>query len=47
MLQCVAVCGSLLQCVAVCGSLLQCVAVRCSALKESLDTCVDMCDISH
>ena len=31
MLQCVAVCCSLLQCVAVCCSVLQCVAVCCSS----------------
>ena len=33
MLQCVAVCCSVLQCVAVCCSILQCVAVRCSVLQ--------------
>ena len=38
MLQCVAVCCSVLQCVAVCCSVLQCVAVRCSALQ-----CVAVC----
>ena len=32
MLQCVAVCCSVLQCVAVCCSVLQCVAVCCSVL---------------
>ena len=31
MLQCVAVCCSVMQCVAVCCSVLQCVAVCCSA----------------
>ena len=30
MLQCVAVCCSVLQCVAMCCSVLQCVAARCS-----------------
>jgi len=33
MLQCVAVCCSVLQCVAVCCSVLQCVAVCCSVLQ--------------
>ena len=33
MLQCVAVCCSVLQCVAVCCSALQCVAVCCSVLQ--------------
>ena len=33
MLQCVAVCCSVLQCVAVCCNVLQCVAVCCSALR--------------
>ena len=33
MLQCVAVCCSVLQCVAVCWSMLQCVAVYCSVLQ--------------
>jgi len=33
MLQCVAVCCSVLQCVAVCCSVLQCAAVCCSALQ--------------
>jgi len=37
-LQCVAVCCSLLQCVAVCCSVLQCVAVCCSVLQ-----CVAVC----
>jgi len=32
-LQCAAVCCSVLQCVAVCCSVLQCVAVRCSLLR--------------
>jgi len=32
-LQCVAVCCSMLQCVAVCCSVLQCVAVCCSVLQ--------------
>ena len=35
MLQCVAVCCSVLQCVAVCCRVLQCVAVRRSALQSS------------
>ena len=38
MLQCVALCCSVLQCVAVCCSVLQCVAVRCTGnelLQES------------
>ena len=38
MLQCVAVCCSVLQCVAVCCSVLQCVAVCCSVLQ-----CVAVC----
>ena len=38
MLQCVAVCCSVLQCVAVCCSVLQCVVVCCSVLK-----CVAVC----
>ena len=38
MLQCVAVCYSVLQCVAVCCSVLQCVAVCCSVLQ-----CVAVC----
>ena len=38
LLQCVAVCCSMLQYVAVCCSVLQCVAVRCSVLQ-----CVAMC----
>ena len=38
MLQCVAVCCSVLQCVAVCCSVLQCVAVSCSVLQ-----CVALC----
>ena len=38
MLQCVAVCYSVLQCVAVCCSVLQCVAVCCSVLQ-----CVTVC----
>ena len=43
MLQCVAVCCSVLQCVAVCCSMLQCVAVRCSALQ-----CVAVCcNVTH
>ena len=33
MLQCVAVCCSVLQCVAVCCSVLQCVAVWCSVVQ--------------
>ena len=33
MLQCVAVCCSVLQCVGVCCSALECVAVRCSVLQ--------------
>ena len=33
MLQCVAVCCSVLQCVAVCCSVLQCVAASCSVLQ--------------
>jgi len=33
LLQCVAVCCSVLQCVAVCCSVLQCVAVCCSVLQ--------------
>jgi len=37
-LQCVAVCCSLLQCVAVCCSVSQCVAVRCSVVQ-----CVAVC----
>ena len=37
MLQCVAVCCSVLQCVAVCCSVLQCVAVCCAFAQE---TCV-------
>ena len=37
-LQCVAACCSVLQCVAVCCSVLQCVAVRCSMLQ-----CVAVC----
>ena len=38
MLQCVAVCCSVLQCVAVCCSVLQCGAVCCSVLQ-----CVAVC----
>ena len=38
MLQCVAVCCSVLQCVAVCCSVLQCDAVCCSVLQ-----CVAVC----
>jgi len=38
MLQCVAICCSVLQCVAVCCSVLQCAAVCCSALH-----CVAVC----
>ena len=38
MLQCVAVCCSVLQCVAVCRSVWQCVAVCCSVLQ-----CVAVC----
>ena len=38
MLQCVAVCCSVLQCVAVCCSVLQCSAVCCSVLQ-----CVAVC----
>ena len=38
MLQCVAVCCSVLQCVAVCCSVLQCVAVCCSVSQ-----CVAVC----
>ena len=38
MLQCVAVCCSVLQCAAVCCSVLQCVAVCCSVLQ-----CVAVC----
>ena len=38
MLQCVAVCCSVLQCVVVCCSVLQCVAVSCSVLQ-----CVAVC----
>ena len=34
MLQCVAVCCSVLQCAAVCCSMLQCVAVCCSAMLQ-------------
>ena len=34
MLQCVALCCSVLQCVAVCCSVLQCVAVCCSVLQR-------------
>jgi len=37
-MQCAAVCCSVLQCVAVCCSVLQCVAVRCSVLQ-----CVAVC----
>ena len=33
MLQCDAVCCSVLQCAALCCSVLQCVAVRCSVLQ--------------
>ena len=40
MLQCIAVCCSVLQCVAVCCSVLQCVAVCCSVLQ-----CVVVCCI--
>jgi len=36
MLQCVAVCGSVLQCVAVCCSLLQCVVVCCGVVQHML-----------
>ena len=38
MVQCVAVCCSVLQCVAACGSVVQCVAVCCSVLQ-----CVAVC----
>ena len=53
MMQCVAVCCSVLQCVAVCCSVLQCVAVCCSAAhmkvnqnrtpRESAQVCVLQC----
>ena len=39
MLQCVAVCCSVLQCVAVCCSVLQCVAVCCSVLQCAAVCC--------
>jgi len=44
MLQCVAVCCSVLQCDAVCYSVMQCVAVRCSVLQRDAVCCsVLMC----
>ena len=48
MLQCVAVCCSVLQCVVVCCSVLQCVAVCCSVLQRvavccSVLQCVAVC----
>ena len=48
MLQCVAVCCSVLQCVAACCSVLQCVAVCCSVLQCvavhcSVIQCIAMC----
>ena len=48
MLQCVAVCCSVLQCVAVCCSMLQCAAVYCSVLQSvpvccSVFQCVPVC----
>ena len=39
MLQCVAVCCSVLQCVAVCCSVLQCVAVCCSVWQRAAVCC--------
>ena len=39
MLQCVAVCCSVLQCVAVCCSVLQCVAVCCSEVLPADGGC--------
>ena len=43
MLQCVAVCGSVLQCVVVCCSVLQCVAVRCKCcdVLQCVTACCD------
>jgi len=38
-LQCVAVCRSVMQCVAVCCSALQCVAVCCSMLQRDAVCC--------
>jgi len=42
-LQCVAVCCSVLQCVAVCCSVLQCVALQCVAVCCSVLQCVEVC----
>jgi len=44
-LQCVAVCCSVLQCVAVCCSVLQCVAVCCSMLQCVVLQCVTYAQI--
>ena len=43
MLQCVAVCCSVLQCAAVCCSVLQCVAVCCSVLQCVATCCSAVC----
>ena len=46
MLQCVAVCCSVLQCVAVCCSVLQCVAVCCDAMFDSFHHTEEPTDIN-
>ena len=46
MLQCAAVCCSVLQCAAVCCSVLQCAAVCCSILQYAAVCCIVGCGAS-